>query len=199
VKKQTFADLLCSFVAQLYSKSPECRKPLDGLFDRCFGGGDKPESKALSATFHRMLSRSSSVLIVIDALDECTTREELISWLANLSNSLNAKTNILIASRAEQDIAHAIKSWMGESNIIPIPKDAVDIDIRAYIRDELRTARKFQRWNARPEIIEKIEVELMKKAGGMYEFSLSKASPYAVAEVLKIGIGFDGLPVNLTS
>jgi c-di-GMP-related signal transduction protein len=84
--------------------------------------------------------------IVIDALDECTARTDLLSLIEDLTT---AGCSLLATSRKEEDIESELERWLHQDNIILIQQDAVNDDIRMYVRRRLRNDRGFERWLSR--------------------------------------------------
>jgi hypothetical protein len=170
IDKQSLQNLIRSLIAQLYGKSKNSRKELDQLFTSCDEGVRvrPPNTKELSTTFQHMMSHVEKIQIIIDALDECRTRGELLRWLEELTISGRRNLYLITTSRKEEELESGFKRWLHKENIILIQQDPVDSDIREYIRGTLRADNEFQkRWRLKPYVLEEIESELMKKAGGM--------------------------------
>lgn len=129
----------------------------------------QPTTKSLASAFLSMCQLSTEpIRIVIDALDECTTRTQLLVWIQELVQADNiGKTQLLVSSRREQDIEKVLCSFLSDEDSISVQGKAVDADIKAYIHGMIRSGNEFQRWSARPDVLDEIETELMKKAGGM--------------------------------
>lgn len=165
--KQSLDKLVRSLGVQLYAKSQTSRKDLDKLFLLCEGGDQQPTFKALCTTLLQMLNYMEKVYIVIDALDECNTRLDLVLWLESLASSGPAGVQLLITSRKEENIESQLQCWLCPQSHIPIENDPVNSNIRAYIHERLRCDREFKRWHSQPSVQDEIETELMKKADGM--------------------------------
>jgi Cdc6-like AAA superfamily ATPase len=165
--KQMVNKMFRSLVTQLYFRCEKSRKELDTLFSKCEYGRQQPTTEALFATLHGMMSFSDKVQIIIDALDECRERREMIQWMQKLVNIGDQRLYLLLTSRQESDIESGLKSCILEKDFISIQQNAVDGDIREYIRGIIHGDNEFGRWQSKPSVLEEIEVELMKKAGGM--------------------------------
>jgi hypothetical protein len=119
-----------------------------------------------------MVQQTDEVWIVLDALDECRTRDEfiaggLLSWIQNLQNS-QTNIHLLVTSRREQDIEAAIKSWAHDDDIIPIQSELVEDDIKAYIYSRVREQGELsRRWHSRPTIQSEIEAALIQRSDSM--------------------------------
>lgn len=165
--KQSLDQLVHSLAAQLYSRHESFRKELEILFSSCDDGRQQPTFESLFATFLRMVNYVGKTQIIIDALDECTTRKDLLLWMEDLTNSGNPRLYLLSTSRKEEDIESELRRWMRHGNLVSIQQDHVNHDIRAYVHKRLRHDYGFQRWQSKPTVLDQIETELMKKAAGM--------------------------------
>lgn len=166
-RKQSVDQLVRSLVAQLYCRCKDSREELDALFTDCKEGHRQPTTDSLCATLEKMMQHVKTIQIVVDALDECQTRKDLLPWMRELATSEYRNIYLVATSRREDKIESELKSWLSEENFIPIQKGPVDADIGAYIHGTLRADNEFRRWRSKPAVLEEIETELMKKAGGM--------------------------------
>ncbi|KAI0479765.1 ankyrin repeat-containing domain protein [Xylaria cf. heliscus] len=178
--KQDFADALRSLVIQLYFKKHDVRDHLDSLFDSCQNGKSQPSLKMLLETFHCMARQAGEIWIVLDALDECPTlikdptgnkhpRKKLLSWLEDLWSS-DINIHLLVTSRPEQDIKETFEHCSQWKSFISLQTDLVRNDIRTYIQTRVRDQREWKRSYLCPELQDKIERELIKKADGMFRW-----------------------------
>jgi hypothetical protein len=166
-QKQTLDGALRSLLWQLATHSNTSQVHLDHFYSLCKDGRDQPSTQILAKTFDKMLQELGRVQIVLDALDECTTRKELLKWLEQLTSSRVDSLHIIVASRKEQDIEASFRDWATKVVTIPIEQHHVDVDIRAYVQSKIRTGSDLARWRDKPKVQEKIESELMGKASGM--------------------------------
>ncbi|KAL4908289.1 nucleoside phosphorylase domain-containing protein [Aspergillus multicolor] len=163
--QQTLDDLLRSLVTQLYIHHSHTQIVLNLLYKSC--NRQKPQTETLSSTFRKMLERVDTVHLVIDGLDECKTRFELLSFLQSLTDSLQAKAHLLITTRREKDIQLSLKQWLPMRSIIQLCKESVDSDIQEYICWRLREDVGFGRWRADHSLQDKIVADIMRKADGI--------------------------------
>lgn len=166
-KKQSVDGFTRSLVGQLYLRCQASRKELDVLFSSCSDGCHQPTTESLFETFLRMLQYINCVQIVIDALDECKARKELISWMERICAIKQADVRLLATSRREEELESGIGRWLNEENFISIQRELVDSDIRVYIRGTLHGDNDFLRWESKPDVLEEIEIKLVEKANGM--------------------------------
>jgi hypothetical protein len=107
--KQTLDNMIRSLVGQLYHKYEETRTFVDSLYSSCEDGRRQPRCELLCQVFLKMIDSLDSLYIVLDALDECSTRagshsEGLLSWMEDLLGSKQRDIHLLVTSRPEQDI-----------------------------------------------------------------------------------------------
>jgi hypothetical protein len=167
IEKQSLDKLVRSLIAQLYSGCEKSRKELDKLFSSFEDGCQQPTLESLLATFQQMMNHVEKIQVVIDALDECKTRKDLLLWMEKLAGSGHTKLYLLATSREEEEIKSELKRWLHQDNFVSIQRDPVNHDIRAYVRRRLRKDRGFERWRSKSSVQDEIETELMKKADGM--------------------------------
>ena len=168
-RKQTFEDMARSLISQLYYRSDVTQKLLESLFSSREAGRHQPEPKQLYEVFLQMIEHAKEVWIVLDALEECRTRNEryrLLGWLRDLSNSKQRNVHLLVTSRSEQDIQSAISEFACDDQIIPMRSELISDDIRAYVHTRVRE-NGLKRWRSKPEIQNEIVTELTEKANGM--------------------------------
>lgn len=140
VKKQSTTDVLRSLLAQLYNHRNELPE-LDALFSSCQDGRQQPESASLLETFQASLQQAGEVWIVIDALDECRRRNDvltgdLLSWVQSIRDgSLNA--HLLVTSRPEPEIRRFIESCSRAEEIIPLQSGRITHDINTCIKAQV--------------------------------------------------------------
>lgn len=123
--------------------------------------------KSLRDVLIALLSRFDDVSIVLDALDESTTRGDLLAWLRSVQEINSVTCRILVTARREEDIESVLQRWMRPEDSISIQDSGVDEDIRAYVSHTVRHSEGLFRWQKLPEVQNEIETELVKRAHGM--------------------------------
>ncbi|KAI4599633.1 hypothetical protein KJ359_001730 [Pestalotiopsis sp. 9143b] len=169
-RKQSFENTLRSLVWQIYYQNKVARKHLDSLYSSaCQNGKVQPSFDSLRKVFTEMIGNLGEVWIVLDALDECTPRGDLLAWLRSVNQDLSVqvKMHLLVTSRPEQDIKSAIKRYACDEQIIAIRDDLLKGDIRNYVQARVREHEGLSRWRGYQEIQDKIEASLLEKANGM--------------------------------
>ncbi|EWG46180.1 hypothetical protein FVEG_06745 [Fusarium verticillioides 7600] len=135
---------------------------LKRLHDR----GCEPTSADLEQVLEIILQKLDSLYIVIDAVDESTPREELLSLIETMTvDERFEKIRILATSRQYFDIEQSL----GEiSEIISMSNTMVDADIRRFVHVRLRSSHRLKRWHDRFDEIEDI---LSAMAQGMFRWA----------------------------
>lgn len=159
--------MIRSLLYQLYCKQERYRSPLDALFQSKTHGQEQPSSDELLEAFVCMVPLGKNVSIVVNALDECETRGELLQWISHIIKDRAKAVRLIVTSRKETDIESALSQCASTEDIVPIQDIQVNSDIEIYVRDRLREDDGLQRWERHPDVLTKIEVEISKKAGGM--------------------------------
>ncbi|KAI6080966.1 nucleoside phosphorylase domain-containing protein [Hypoxylon rubiginosum] len=171
--KQHLVNAIRSLIIQLYYQREDVRKQLDSLHSSCGDGGQQPSLESLCMTFQNMVEQAGEVWIVLDALDECSTRNEhraeLLRWIESL-RGLQMNIHLLVTSRIEQDIKTSIENCSRSQDIIPIQSALIEEDIRTYIHARVQEHQGLKRWQSRPDIQSEIETALLEKADGMFRW-----------------------------
>jgi Cdc6-like AAA superfamily ATPase len=162
--KQRLEDLLRSLAVQLYRSGNKATRSLDDLFASHNNGGEQPDTTALSAYINTMIGAIGKAYIIIDALDECTERSELIQWLETLSPN---KAQLIITGRPEVEFEREIPQLLNERNCILLDNQAVNADIRSYVKATLKQRREFIDKSLSSDILEMIYDKIGNGADGM--------------------------------
>lgn len=104
--KQALNHMIPSLISQLYSEYEDSRKQLDLLFSSYKNEHKKPTYNSLCKVFLQMIGQVKEVYIVLDALNECTSRKEgltegLLLWIRELLKLEQNNIHLLIISRPE--------------------------------------------------------------------------------------------------
>ena len=115
-------------------------------------------------TLQRILDGFSSTFIILDALDECSEREKLLTWIHTLilEKDMNLGLHLIVTSRLEQEIEAKFKYY----HYLDLVEESDNHDLMAYLDYQLQNDSDLQKWNS--EIQEQIKLTLMKQADGMY-------------------------------
>ncbi|PVH67502.1 ankyrin, partial [Cadophora sp. DSE1049] len=113
-----------------------------------------------------MLNEFGETFIVLDALDECKEKEELLLLLESLTSWGAGNLHILATSRRERDIEEALESLT--TSEICLQSALVDNDIRTHLSERLQNDPKLKRWPA--NVRGEIKDTLMEGAQGMFRW-----------------------------
>jgi hypothetical protein len=111
-----------------------------------------------------ILKRFECVYVVIDALDESQSRDNILNLLHHLATDLSSdKLRILATSRQERDVQRTLAQLGGN---ISMSNDLVDEDIALFIESQLQSDRRLRFW---PDSLKReVKQALIKGAKGMY-------------------------------
>ena len=113
---------------------------------------------------NEILQGSGDTFLIIDALDECTQREELLDLLKRICSWKLPKVKILTTSRSEQDIEEVLRNL---TTCIGIQSAKLDADIRLYVDKRLASDPKLRKWSNNADLMEEIRLALVNGADGM--------------------------------
>jgi len=166
-QKQDPELMLRSLVSQLLHRLAAIPEEVDALFSSCGNGQQQPSLQALLEVVPQLVRKFTHVYIVLDALDECTQRLELMAMLETLAGWHLDVVHLLVASRKERDIEISLGSYMKEDDTVSLQRDVVDEDIGRYVRDRLSEDKRLEKWNKHAKVVQEIERALMRGAHGM--------------------------------
>jgi hypothetical protein len=165
--KQTLEDMLRSLLNQVYEGHSKSREPLDQLWNSRKESNHLFSKKSLRDVLLAMLSKVNNVSIVLDALDESTTRSDLLAWLRAIIEDESFAGRILVTARREEDIESALQRWTQPYERRSIQQDDVNDDMIAYVSHTVRNSKRLERWHRNPEVQYEIETKLVERADGM--------------------------------
>ena len=165
--KQRPENMMRSLLSQLSLHCVKVPTVLEELYSSCLSGDRKPNFEAALKTFHQMATAFENTFIVLDALDECNQRPELLASIEELISWIDTNLRVLVTSRKEKDMEDSILPLTKDQTRVCIQSALVNADICAYVYDQLQTNRKLQRWQSKPEVQMEIESTLVRKANGM--------------------------------
>ena len=159
-RKQRPEDLLRSLITQLSTQSIKTPEALVKLHSHRQNG---PTTDDFSSTLRQMLDNFNQVFFILDALDECTERYELLGLIGDFVEWKAEKLHLLATSRREPGITEVLESLT--TCQISIQNHIVDADIQIYVRNRLHTDPKLKKFPANVHL--EIEATLMTGAQGM--------------------------------
>ncbi len=162
-EKQRHENMIRSLITQLVGYQKRTFDVLDSLFNR----GRQPTSEELLATLKTMVTAFDEIFLILDALDECTERPELLFDIEEIMRWKDIHLHILVTSRREVDIEESLEPLCDEGTSVCVQSAVVDADIRTYVHDRLSEDKRFKQWRTHTKVQQEIETTLMKKANGM--------------------------------
>ncbi|KAG7149762.1 Vegetative incompatibility protein HET-E-1 like [Verticillium longisporum] len=192
-KKQTLNGLLRSLAIQLYHTGGEAARKLDSLLASHGDDRRQPDMSGLSACVESMIKVSGNVTVVLEALDECTTKGQFLSWMRSVvSDSAFGNVQLIATGRPEAEFQQEIPDYWGQENCVSLDKKAVDADIRSYVVARLTQSSDFVDKKLPQDLLNEIRNKVGNGADGMFRWaacqldSLAKClSPNAIKAALK--------------
>ncbi|RYO14807.1 Vegetative incompatibility protein [Alternaria arborescens] len=171
-QKQDPELMLRSLLCQLVQRSVVIPKGVDVLFSSCENGQRKPSSHALLQVIKEAAQEFTHVYVVLDALDECAQRSELMDMLETVAEWQLDNLHLLMTSRKERDIERSLEGYIKEQDAVCLQRDAVDQDIQRYVQQRLLVDKGLAKWNKDAAVRQEIEAALMRGACGMFRWAV---------------------------
>ncbi|KAK4170816.1 hypothetical protein QBC36DRAFT_250670 [Triangularia setosa] len=178
--KQTLDGMLRSLAFQLYQGGPGSAGLLDASFEVHRNGRDQPATKTLEDVVCNMLVVQKKGSIVLDALDESTTRGELLQWINDVvSRPELGDVQLICTGRPEPEFMRGIPSLIGEANCLALDKESVNTDIRSYVAAQLFQRHDFREKNLSQDLLEEIRRMVGDRADGMFRWAFCQLDSLA--------------------
>ena len=155
--------LIRSLIVQIAAQCPHLPEPLQSAYTRSRSGQEQPTVGDMKAILRQILQNFSRVYILLDALDECTDREDLLEFIEALMGWNINNFHLLATSRKENDIAKSLEPLV--SCQLCIQSALVDPDIRVHILERLSNDPQLKKWPA--DVQKEIEDTIMRDSNGM--------------------------------
>ena len=152
-----------SIIRQLSSYEKMLPKELDNLYVQCRNGQQQPSLDSLKRILRSLIGRSRHSYIVLDALDECIERSEVLDLIKELIQSNLGPLHIYVTGRSEKDIVDRLE----ELNLtqISLLSESVDTDIQTLLKATLQSDPKPRKWPQ--DVRDTIEQTLTSESNGM--------------------------------
>jgi hypothetical protein len=161
---QLVDSLIRSLIVQFAASYEGIPATLAKLYQSCHDGKSQPSMQSLQSVLLTILESFDEIYIVLDALDECTEKKDLLKWIKQITSWKRSKLHLLVTSRLEEDIAMDLR--LLDPDHVYIRQDLITPDVERYIDCTLRGENAFNRWN--DKIKANIKCKLMESAGGMF-------------------------------
>ena len=197
-EKQMSSQMVRSIMTQLPGRSINALAQVESLFASCSEGQRQPDNEGLMEILQANMQEYSHTFVILDALDECSDLEELLTLISEIESWKLPTLHLLFTSRRLTTIEETLRGLTKSTNMIEIQSKLVDMDISNYVSERLRVDKRLQRWNKRPDIKEEIRSTLATKADGMYIHPRDFAFRITVLLTQLHPLGSVGLSVSLT-
>jgi hypothetical protein len=159
-QKRSVEGMLRSIIVQLCVRTTPVE--VHDLYRQCDHGKSKPGRENLIKTLLSVLANSHQTYLIMDALDECSEREELLDMINRIVH-MSSGTNLLVTSRKERDIEEGLTDTIELRIGLDGPR--IDADIRLYVDKSLENDKSLRKWT--PSIKQEIKDALIRGAHGM--------------------------------
>ncbi|KZP12248.1 hypothetical protein FIBSPDRAFT_985791 [Athelia psychrophila] len=157
--------LVRSIIVQLAHRCDGIPAALEEMYHNCDQGSRQPPIELLEATLHRIVHSFDSVYIVIDSLDECSERKDVVEWIRSMTSTASGKLHMMATSRSEPDIRRGLCSVVGLEDVSVIGQ-AIEADIRIFLDARLAG---IDDWNE-PGLKELVSDSLLGDSDGMFRW-----------------------------
>ncbi|KAJ5706534.1 NACHT nucleoside triphosphatase [Penicillium malachiteum] len=183
IGKQTLDNMIRSLAFQLYQAGTDSAVHLDIFFQAHQDGRNQPETQGLLDVVDKILitqRRVSIVSIVLDALDESITRDDVLKWIKHVKDRPElAHVQLLYTSRLEAEFLRHIPDSIGQESCLLLDKQAVNRDIRSWVSAQLSERRDFIEKRLSKDLVERIRRKIGEEADGMFRWAFCQLDSLA--------------------
>ncbi|KAF7980620.1 hypothetical protein HWV62_37408 [Athelia sp. TMB] len=159
-----YEKLLRSILSQIAYRCGGIPDVLREMFYLHGKGREAPSLKSLCETIQRAVEGFDHFYIIIDSLDECEDRMELLDWLRSLESRNQDRLHLMFTSRPETSIVSRL-SLISRLQRVHIQGSDVDKDIASYIDERISLVNS---WS--DKIKSQVKTTLMGGADGMFRW-----------------------------
>ncbi|PSN68860.1 hypothetical protein BS50DRAFT_490228, partial [Corynespora cassiicola Philippines] len=164
--------MLRSLICQLSQQCGKIPARLNELLCSCNDGNQQPSLLALEDVAKQIIQEIPQVYLILDALDECREREELMDMLESMAGWQLQNLHVLLTSRKERDIETSLATFIVPEKFVCLQSDIVNRDIQKYILQRLSDDKSLNKWQKDAAIRQEIENTLIKGAHGMFRWAV---------------------------
>jgi hypothetical protein len=164
--KQELPQMLRSLLNQ-FSRHPILHGTIQALYTDCEDGNRAPTLTQLQETLEAVLSLSIETNIIIDAIDESQSPQDVAAWLISLRGRSFPNLHLIFISRKEGVLYPTIANWIPQREVHEIKSDDVDKDIRSYVDARLYNDPVFFKWSCHRGLRSQVKAAVIDKADGM--------------------------------
>lgn len=166
-QKQGPDSMVRSLIYQLSHRFVSMPVELERLYESCAKGDIQPHPDALLTILQPVFQTFLHTFIIIDALDECVQREDLLKVIRMIFSWQIKGLHLLVTSRREGDIDNTLGQLLNKRSILSIRAEDLTHDIQLYINKRLYDDVRLQKWCKDPILRQRIETSLLQHAHGM--------------------------------
>jgi hypothetical protein len=167
-EKQKPELMIRSLICQLSEQCVKIPATLEALHTSCDKGNRHPSIDALMSVLRHMVLEFPQAYLILDALDECAQRDELLDILEQMAGWQLDRMHVLVTTRKEKDIESLLLVIVDPKHVICLQSQIVDKDIRKFVHQKLSNDKSLKRWHKSTDIRQEIETTLIQGAHGMY-------------------------------
>ena len=139
--------------------------PVMSLYEECDNGRVSASELRLRETLGQVLQDVPPLFVIVDALDECVERNEMIDILSLMKARGLANTHILVSSRQELDIKEGL--LRAKPLQIELTEQMIRHDIERFIEKRIALSQRLSRWCKRADVNLHLRSTLLEGANGM--------------------------------
>ncbi|KAJ4243331.1 hypothetical protein NW762_014817 [Fusarium torreyae] len=178
--KQTLDGMFRSLAFQLYRGETGSASLLDASFQAHQDGRDQPATKTLEDLVCKMIAAQKESFIVLDALDESTTKGELVLWIKDVVSRPELRhVQLICTGRPEAEFMREIPSLLGSDNCLALNKESINADIRSYVAAQLSQGRDFRDKPLSQDLLTRIRKKVGDGADGMFRWAFCQLDTIA--------------------
>ncbi|KAF2121937.1 hypothetical protein BDV96DRAFT_134213 [Lophiotrema nucula] len=164
--QQVLSTFLRSLLAQILVQKDDIPEAILSLYQRHHKGFNQAGDQALLDTLQVVLKDVRPTYLVMDALDECAERADLLRSVRDIVNWKFEHLHVLATSRPEMDIDETFLC-LG-AHRLSLEDEIVRDDIRQYVEATVCGDNRLKKWP--DEVQSEITTVIMSKAGTMFRW-----------------------------
>ncbi|KAI0577124.1 Ankyrin repeat protein [Pyrenophora tritici-repentis] len=167
VQKQNEEWMLRSLFCQLLRHTEGSSPKVEDFYTSHGNGATQPSLDALLDMLRATIEQLPQVYVVLDALDECSQRDDLMEIIETVTRWDLQNMHLIITSRRERDIESSLDGLVDTHNAICLQSDEVDKDIHQYVRQRLSDDKGLSKWARDVTLQQEIETAILKGSKGI--------------------------------
>ena len=164
-QKRKCGDMIRSLIQQFFLSNKDVSQALKSLYSSSAYGKTQPMLESLISMLREMFRNFTEIFIVLDALDECDEREELLKIIKKIAGWETDGLHILVTIRKDHDMERQMELICEEKCKVGVQGKAVNDDICTFVQSKIRN--NLKEWQKYPGLQEEIERELIRQADDM--------------------------------